>query len=204
MFDFLIDIVPRDEIQVKPTKKQVRQSTAPCMPHQCNMRNLVSCVGLLFCSVLLPPLSSSSHPHLMPSTHLLHSTPHYFFHSNCVSHLLLTPPPPPSPFSTTIRLTPHLSCRKRTTLFSQPSSFSYSFSSLRANSRGRGKWPLLPLSSTPPKRTTNSSSQRSPPRPWGQAPTRPHWRPCTNCCSYSCFSSSSMPLRHNRRAQSKQ
>lgn len=28
MFDFLIDIVPRDEIQVKPTKKQVRQSTA--------------------------------------------------------------------------------------------------------------------------------------------------------------------------------
>ena len=100
MFDFLIDIVPRDEIQVKPTKKQVRQSTAPCMPHQRNMRNLVSCVGLLFCSVLLPPLSSSSHPHLMPSTHLLHSTPHYFFHSNCVSHLLLTPPLPfPPPFT---------------------------------------------------------------------------------------------------------
>lgn len=113
------------------------------------------------------PLLSFLLPPFMPYTHLsFHYTPYHFFQSHIASHLS----PIPLPSHHTIHLYPVPNSlfppprRKRITLFSQLSSFSYWYSFLRASTRDRGRLQLLPLFTTQPKRMTNIHHP-SPPKP---------------------------------------
>ena len=168
--------------------------SAISLQHACH----VSSVGQVFCFVFFLLLPSPSHLLLsLVSCPPLISSITQSFHSHCVYCLLPNPHPHTTPTPTTIHLTP---CRKKATLFSHPSRFSCWSSSLRtSSSRDKGKWHLPLL-----KRRTTNSHRPSPRKPFWRALTRPRWRPCTNCCSCSIFSSSSVLPQHSHTAQSPQ